>query len=230
VIGDEPALGGPDPRVRKDPPVRSGAVSSHRLVAVGVEDSGALPAAVAALLGGGSVVLPTDTVYGLAALPSQPGATEALCALKGRDSEQALAVLVADEEQARALFEPPAAEVRRWMRELWPGPLTLVMARAPPAQALALGGDPTTIGIRCPNHDFVRHLAAQVGPVAVTSANRHGVPTPETASAAAASLTGPVDLVIDGGPAATVPSTVVDVTATRWQILRQGALPESALA
>lgn len=171
------------------------------------------------------MVLPTDTVYGVAALPGVARATEVLFALKDRSQRQPLAVLVADVAQALDLVAEPADHVRAWMEELWPGPLTLVLPRSPPARSLALGGDDATIGVRCPDHRFVRTLAAEVGPVATTSANRSGEATPTTAAAAAASLTGAVDLVIDGGAAGLVASTVVDATAGTWQVLRAGALP-----
>ncbi len=178
------------------------------------------------------MVLPTDTVYGLAALPSVPGATDQLFALKGRAESQPLAVLVADMAGALELVEPPAAEVRRWMEELWPGPLTLVLRRRPASQSLALGGEDATIGVRCPAHPFVRGLAAAVGPVATTSANRHGQPSPTTASEAAASLAGRVALVVDGGPSGTVASTVVNASGppgTGWTVLREGAVAPALL-
>lgn len=191
---------------------------------VGAETAEALDEAMAVLGSGGTVVLPTDTVYGLAALPSVDGATQALFDLKDRSRDHPLAVLVADLDQALELvsFHEPA--VGRWMAELWPGPLTIVLRRSPLASGLALGGGPETIGIRCPDHSFVRALAAEVGPIATTSANRSGEPTPTTAGEAAASLVGAADLVVDGGPAGTLASTVVDASGPRWTIVREGAI------
>jgi tRNA threonylcarbamoyl adenosine modification protein (Sua5/YciO/YrdC/YwlC family) len=184
---------------------------------------------LAALRAGQAVILPTDTVYGLAALPSVPGATAALFELKDRAAGQSLAVLVADAQQACSLAAPlPVAE--RLMAAFWPGPLTLVVGRRPDLVGeLQLGGDPATIGVRCPDHDLVRRLASLVGPLAVTSANRHGEPTPPTAAAAAAALTGPVAAVLDAGPLPGRPSTVVDCTVDPWQILRAGPLSEADL-
>ncbi len=92
-----------------------------------------------------------------------------------------------------------------------------------------LGGDPRTIGVRCPDHAFVRALAARVGPIATTSANRTGEATARTAVDAAASLAVPPDLVVDGGPAGPLASTVVDATTQPWHVLRVGALSESDL-
>ena len=189
----------------------------------------ALDQAVAVLGSGGTVVLPTDTVYGLAALPSLEGATQALFDLKDRSEDHPLAVLVADLDQALELvaFDEPA--VGRWMAELWPGPLTIVLRRSAVASQLALGGGADTIGIRCPDHPFVRALAAEVGPIATTSANRSGEPTPPTAGEAAASLVGSADLVVDGGPAGTLASTVVDASGEGWTILREGAITAGQL-
>jgi tRNA threonylcarbamoyl adenosine modification protein (Sua5/YciO/YrdC/YwlC family) len=186
------------------------------------------PAAVArvadVLLAGGAVVLPTDTVYGVAALPTVPGATDRLFALKDRSAGQPLAVLVADADQARALVEPSAPEVERWMVDFWPGPLTLVLPRSRAATGLLLGGPGDTIGVRCPGHDLVRAVAAEVGPIATTSANRHGEPTPPTAAEAAAALVSEVELVVDGGEVGTLASTVVDATWGTWRLLREGAI------
>jgi L-threonylcarbamoyladenylate synthase len=191
---------------------------------VAADDPGAIAEATAVLASGGAVVLPTDTVYGLAALPTVPGATDALFELKERSERQPLAVLVADIEQALALVEAPAEVVERWMAQLWPGPLTLVLPRSAMARDLPLGGDDATIGVRCPDHPFVRAVAAELGPIATTSANRSGEPTPTTAQGAADALSGPVSLVVDGGPAGTVASTVVDATSAEWRVLREGAV------
>lgn len=188
---------------------------------------GLLDEAATVLLAGGTVVMPTDTVYGVAALPSVPGATAKLAQLKQRALEQPLAVLVADRGQVAELAEPPGAVAEDWMVEHWPGPLTLVLRRHPSAAALELGGNPATVGVRCPDHPFVRALAARVGPIATTSANHHGEPTPTAAAAAADSLGGLVDLVVDGGPTGSVASTVIDLTGPQPRVLRVGTLPAS---
>lgn len=197
---------------------------------VAVGGSASLDRAAEVLRAGGTVVLPTDTVYGLAVLPTVAGATDQLVVLKDRAAAKPFAVLVADVAQARHLVEAPTDVVAAWMDELWPGPLTLVLRRSAAARKLALGGDPETIGVRCPDHAFVRALAAQVGPIATTSANRNGEPTPISARSAAAALTGSVALVIDGGLAGTVASTVVDASSETWRILRPGAIGEDRLS
>ncbi len=177
-----------------------------------------------ALRSGEAVVLPTDTVYGLAALPSVPGATSRLFALKGRRPEVPLAVLVADVDAARAVASPWTTALDRIAAAHWPGALTLVVGRAASAASWDLGGDPRTIGVRCPGHPLVRAVAAQVGPLATTSANAHGSPTPPTAAEAAASLSGPVAVVADGGPLVAAASTVVDATGEGLVLRREGAI------
>jgi len=178
----------------------------------------------AALAAGGAVVLPTDTVYGLAALPRDHAATDRLFELKGRSAHTPLAVLCADIDQVLELVDPSVeALVRAAEQRWWPGPLTLVLPRRIGVH-LYLGEPATTIGVRIPDHALVRAVAAAVGPVAATSANRHGEPTPASASAAAAALGPGVALVVDGGELALSASTVVDATQQPWVVLREGPI------
>ena len=172
-------------------------------------ESGAadIDAAVAALLDGRVVAIPTDTVYGLAALPS---ARATLFELKRRPPEVHVPVLVADIEQAATV-----GELHPLMEAHWPGPLTVVVRRLD-------GEPPGTVGLRCPDDDLVRDLCRRAGPLAVTSANLHGQPTPPDATGVAALF--PDIVVVDGGVRAGEPSTVVDVTGPEPVVLRQGAL------
>ena len=109
--------------------------------------------------------------------------------------------------------------IERW----WPGPLTLVLRRRP-GLAWDLGDPADTVGVRLPDHDLVLALAEAVGPLATTSANRHGEPTPVTAAEAAAALAGAPDLVVDGGPCAGEASTVLDATGPEPVVLRPGPI------
>jgi len=181
-----------------------------------VSGSTDVDAVVRVLEAGGAVVLPTDTVYGLAALP---GHEDRLYELKDRPESVPIAVLVADLEQAARIGRLDA-RARRLAEAFWPGPLTVVVDRVDGAG---------TVGLRCPDHDLVRAVAARVGPLPTTSANRHGVPTPSVAAEAAASLAGEADLVVDGGPCGAVASTVVDLTGDEPQVLREGAVPSEAV-
>jgi L-threonylcarbamoyladenylate synthase len=177
---------------------------------------------MAALRRGSVVVLPTDTVYGLAAVAANETAMARLFDVKGRSSEQSIAVLVADLGQARGLTTDPLDRYARF----WPGPLTVIVDRDPTAQ-LFIGDDTSSVGIRCPDDVFVRRLAAEVGPIAATSANRPGEPTPAAAADIAALFD--VVLVVDGGTRAGRPSTVVDARHDPPLVLRRGALAPSAL-
>ncbi len=178
---------------------------------------------------GGVVVVPTDTVYGVAAHLGRPDGLDRLFTLKGRDRSKALAVLVADAAQAWSLLCPTAfdrdeTEVVGSMMALgWPGALTLVGPRSEHLRAVDIGGDASTIGVRVPRSPVVRAIADRVGPIATTSANRSGDPTPTDATTAAHGLGPEVAVVIDGGPGGTVPSTVVDVTDRPLRVLRTGA-------
>lgn len=189
----------------------------------------------AALRDGQVVALPTDTVYGLAALPDVEGATAGLFALKGRSADVPLAVLCADADAALGLAasEAVAEEVQRIADRLWPGPLTLVLPRRD-GLGYALGQPADTVGVRCPDHPLLLALAAAVGPIATTSANRHRAPTPTTAAGVAEVFGADLGLVVDGGPCVGVPSTVVAVAVAGgdadghagggWRVLREGAV------
>lgn len=190
-------------------------------------DAHGVALALEALRRGEVVGLPTDTVYGLAAIPTAPGAVDRLFVAKGRPASVPVAVLVAEVEAAQALSDSalPTALVERH----WPGPLTLVVRRRAGVD-WDLGGNPATIGVRCPDHALVRELCASVGPLATTSANLHGNPSPTSAAGVAGEMAGgPVALVLDGGECDGAPSTVVDVTGDAPVILREGALRESDL-
>lgn len=178
----------------------------------------------AALLAGGAVVVPTDTVYGLAALPDIRSATDQLFALKGRATATPLAVLCADVDQALDLAQlADERAVRAVAERWWPGPLTLVVPRRI-GMALYLGEPEDTVGLRVPDHDLVRAVARAVGPIAATSANRHGEPTATTAAEAIDALGAGVGLAVDGGPLPAAASTVIDATAVPWRALRSGPI------
>jgi L-threonylcarbamoyladenylate synthase len=195
---------------------------------IGADEAG-LDAAAAALLAGNVIAIPTDTVYGVAVVPTVTGATDRLFAAKGRPRHVPLAVLVADAEQAWALTASPvpgpAAELAA---RHWPGALTIVVRRADgwPAD---LGDTTGTVGLRCPDHRWVRAVCRRVGPLATTSANLHGQSTPVDAEGVTTMLGAAVALVVDGGPCAGAPSTVVDCTVGRPRVLREGRLSAGAL-
>lgn len=190
----------------------------------GVVSAADLAPVVDALRGGAVVGIPTDTVYGLAVDPSRAGSTNALYLLKGRPAALALPVLVADVDQADALVPGGAlpAPARRLAERFWPGALTVVVARRPDLE-WDLGGDRTTIGLRCPAHAVARELCRRVGALATTSANHHGHPPLVTAEDVTGAF-GATLMVIDGGRCEAPPSTVVDATVTPPRCLRAGSL------
>jgi tRNA threonylcarbamoyl adenosine modification protein (Sua5/YciO/YrdC/YwlC family) len=189
-------------------------------------DGSELAAAVAALKAGAVVAVPTDTVYGLAVDPRRQGATDLLFALKLRPTTLELPVLVADVAQAEALAGPDGlpSPARRLADRFWPGSLTIVVARRAGLD-WELGGDGRTIGLRCPAHPLVRLLCRQVGPLATTSANRHGQPPLTTAAAVTREFGDALRMVVDGGECDATPSTVVDATTAALRCLRDGAVP-----
>ena len=189
-------------------------------------DGDATRVEAAGLLRAGRIVaIPTDTVYGIAAWLDLPDAIERLFAAKRRPPEKAVAVLLADVDQAATLGDlTPAARVLG--ERFWPGGLTLVLPVLPSAvlpRVLAAGAP--TIGVRVPDHDAPRTLARLLGPLPTTSANLSGEPDSRDATEIAARLGDALAHVIDGGPIHGGPgSTVVDCTTVTPVILRDGAI------
>ena len=176
----------------------------------------------AALLAGEVAAIPTDTVYGLAALPGKAAALERLAALKGRPEDQPFAVLVDPLDVVLPALEDAGALDA--LRPLWPGPLTAVVrvrAEFAPGVVTAKG----TLGIRQPDDELARALIrACGGALAVTSANRGGEPPAERASAVAA-IFGEELIVLEGGPrSGRPPSTVVDLSVDPPLVLREGPI------
>jgi tRNA threonylcarbamoyl adenosine modification protein (Sua5/YciO/YrdC/YwlC family) len=189
-------------------------------------DEAALDEAVVALKAGKVVAMPTDTVYGLAVDPRCRGATGLLFALKRRPTALELPVLVSGVVQAEALGGPDGLSpvAHRLAGRFWPGSLTIVVPRRSDL-GWDLGGDDGTIGLRCPAHAAARRLCERVGPLATTSANRHGEPPITTAAALAEEFGEQVTSIVDGGVCDATPSTVVDVTSDEVRCLRDGSVP-----
>lgn len=195
------------------------------------DDEAGRERAIEALRRGEVVALPTDTVYGIAVSLRVPGAIDRLFAAKGRAADQAIMLLLAEADQAAevGVFTPAA----RVLAEVgWPGGLTLVLRQRPEASLPAgLTGGAPTIGLRLPDHPTPRALAAAVGPLPTTSANRAGRPAADGANGIRAELGDAVAVILDGGPArGAVASTVVDCTGERPAILRVGVVAPQRLA
>ena len=175
---------------------------------------------VAALEAGELVVLPTDTVYGLACRPDLEGSVRALSELKGRTPEQPVA-LVAGRLDALLVLVPelePALLLR--------GPLTVVLPNPERRLPWLTGTRPETIGVRLPEvAGAARELLAAVGVVAATSANLHGGVDPGRIEDVPGEILGAVAAVLDVGELPGAPSTVVDATGPEPRVLREGAVP-----
>jgi tRNA threonylcarbamoyl adenosine modification protein (Sua5/YciO/YrdC/YwlC family) len=186
---------------------------------------------MAALLKEGHVVaLPTDTVYGLAARPDQARGIEAIYRLKGRPASLALPILAATLDDVLGLVGRLPSVAVTLARAFWPGALTLVVD-ASPALARQVCSSEDTVGFRVPDLALARRLLARSGPLAVTSANRHGEEPCTSAADVRACFSRPPQPsgVLDGGAAAGEPSTIVAVRGQGIEILRQGALSEGEL-
>lgn len=185
--------------------------------------------AVAALRRGDLVVLPTDTVYGLAADAFSPPAVARLLAAKGRGRDMPVPVLVGAWRGLDGLAEHVTPEMRALVEAFWPGPLTLIV---PAAGSLAwdLGETRGTVAVRMPLHPVALAVLAETGPLAVSSANRTGQAPPGTAAQAQAQLGTSVAVYLEAGSTGdTVASTIVDLTGERPQLRRAGALPVDEL-
>jgi L-threonylcarbamoyladenylate synthase len=178
---------------------------------------------------GGVVAIPTDTVYGVAAMPLDARGIDGIYAAKDRPEEKALPMLVASPADAERIAVL-SNEARQLCAAFWPGALTVVAAARPEFRSPALAAD-GTVGLRMPALDLaLQVIGAAGGVLAVTSANLSGRPPALSAAAVLEQLDGRIDLVLDGGPSpGGVASTVVRVTSDGFEILRAGALAPAAL-
>jgi L-threonylcarbamoyladenylate synthase len=216
--------------------VTSGAVPGATVIATksGVDADVVLRAADA-LRAGQVVAIPTDTVYGLAAALDRPDAIERLYVIKGRPAEKAIPVLVSDTAHVRSLTPHLSATAERLALSFWPGALTLVLPALPdlPGGVTTVTGDGMrTVAVRVPDNALARAIiAAAGGAVAVTSANRSGAPPAVEAREVNRLRIAQPLLIVDGGRApGGVPSTIVTATSEAPEILREGAIPASAIA
>jgi L-threonylcarbamoyladenylate synthase len=190
-----------------------------------LSSSAELSQAVAALKRGGLVAFPTETVYGLGADASNPSAIARIYAAKGRPSNHPVIVHLssADELERWARSVPEGA--RKLATRYWPGPLTLVLNRAPGVPDAVTGGQ-DTVGLRVPAHPLaLALLRAFGGGVAAPSANKFGRISPTTAAHVQRDLGDEVDVILDGGPCEVgIESTIVDFSGGEPVLLRPGQL------
>ncbi|HXV26474.1 MAG TPA: L-threonylcarbamoyladenylate synthase [Candidatus Paceibacterota bacterium] len=191
------------------------------------EQEAALDEAVRTVLAGGTLVFPTDTLYGLGCNGLEPGALGRVFDIKRRSYTQALPLLVRDVRWARELAHVDERR-ERLLAELWPGRVTFILTRKDIVPSAAAGGG-TTIALRAPDHPFAQELLRRAGyPLCGTSANVSGQPSsqnPDVIMQGFAPFTFKPDLVLDAGILPpSEPSTVVDLSGPTPRITRQGAV------
>ncbi|MFZ5880064.1 MAG: L-threonylcarbamoyladenylate synthase [Chloroflexota bacterium] len=183
----------------------------------------AIGQALRVLRAGGLAAFPTDTVYGLGALACDGPAVESIYAAKQRPVEKAIPVLIADLEDLDKVAAHIPDLAKKLAARFWPGPLTLVVPKEPTLPAAISASD--TLAVRIPDHPAARALLRAAGPMAVTSANISGQPSPTDADEVLRQLNGRIPLVLDGGPTpGGIPSTLVDCLGAQPTLLRPGPL------
>lgn len=195
-------------------------------------DADAVTVAARALRDHRVVGLPTETVYGLAALATDAEAVGRVFAIKGRPANHPVIVHVADEQAVSHWGQEVPEYARRLAQALWPGPLTVVVPAADWVPRFVTGGQ-DTVGLRCPAHPVALAVIESAGPVAAPSANRFGQVSPTSAADVVADIgdrLGPDDVVLDGGDCPVgVESTILDCTGDRPRVLRWGAVELSEI-
>ncbi len=189
----------------------------------------ALAAAVDAVRGGGLIVLPTDTVYGIGADAFTPQAVQDLLEAKGRGRDNPPPVLIGDHAVLMALATDLPEYVEDLAEALWPGALTIILT-AQPSLTWDLGETRGTVALRMPEDETALELLRRTGPLAVSSANRHGKPAATSVIDAATQLGDAVEVYLDGGAARIgASSTILDATVTPAEIVREGAITKQQI-
>jgi L-threonylcarbamoyladenylate synthase len=192
------------------------------------ENPQTLGRALAVLNRGGLVAFPTDTVYGLGALAFDGEAAKRIYAAKDRPAEKAIPVLIADLADLSKVTSEVSRSAAGLAAHFWPGPLTLVLPKHPDIPPSVSAS--TSVGVRVPDHPVARNLLRAAGPMAVTSANLSGRPSPATAREVLDQLGGRIALIIDGGTTpGGIASTVVDCTGPEPLILRAGPVSKEEI-
>jgi len=177
---------------------------------------------------GGVVAVPTDTVYGIACSVYDLYAIQSLYKIKIRESIKAIPVLISDLNQIDQVANNLNGNALKLVKAFWPGALTIIVEKNE-ALPSNLTTHPT-VGIRMPDHDWLRTIIRESGPLAATSANISGEASPSTANQVLAQLDGRIELIIDGGECkGGISSTVVDSTKDEITILRNGGITPEAI-
>lgn len=212
----KPKPGGFKGRVVKIDPLNPESGSSR----IAVEE------AVRQIRSGGIIAFPTETFYGLGVDPFNPVAVERLFAVKGREPDKPIPIIIDELKRADEIIGVLSPDSRTLVGKFWPGPLTLLFA-ATSRMSSALTGGTGKIGIRIPSHPVALRLLRAAGqPITATSANRSGEPGATSAAEVQKTLGEHLDLVIDGGETpGGAGSTIVDTSFHPPRLIREGKIP-----
>lgn len=175
------------------------------------------------------VAFPTETVYGLGAKVSDEAAVRKIFSVKGRAKGQALLVHISQIQQLSGIVENITPDARLLMDEFWPGPLSIILRAHKNLSPVVTGGK-STVGLRMPSHPVARNLIDITGPLAATSANYSGSPSPLNAAHVKEDLNGLIAAIVEGGPTLQgIESTIIDLSQEPYRILRRGTIGVSDL-
>jgi len=188
-------------------------------------DKSNLSDAALCLKNGGTVVFPTETVYGLGADALKEESVDKIYAAKGRPSDNPLIIHIADKEEIKNIALEITDDAQKLIDAFWPGPLTMIFKKRPEINN-KVTANLNTVAVRCPVNEIARELIRQSGVyVAAPSANLSGSPSPTTLKHVVDDLDGRVDYIIDGtGCEIGIESTVLDVSGDEFKILRPGKI------
>lgn len=194
-----------------------------------LKEAPALDKAVELLNSSELVAFPTETVYGVGAKVFDETAVKKIFTVKGRSARRALLVHISQIKQLSGIVQQITPDARLLMDEFWPGPLSIILRAHKNLSPVVTGGNPT-VGLRMPSHPVARNLIDKTGPLAATSANLSGRPSPLTADHVKADLNGKIAAIVDGGPALQgMESTIIDMCREPYLILRLGSITVSDL-
>jgi len=171
------------------------------------------------------IAIPTDTVYGIACLLDKEEAIHEIYRIKERDAAKAIPLLIGEYEQVICASDGLSISAQKLAKRFWPGPLTLIISKR--LELPEILTPYSTVGVRMPDHKWLRQLIRRSGVIAATSANISGGENPCTAKDVLRQLDGRISLIVDGGTCeGGIPSTVVDCSAEEFKILRVGGINE----
>jgi len=173
---------------------------------------------------GGVIAVPTDTVYGIVCEIEDEKAIDRIYKIKIREKTKSLPVLIGSLDQLDLIAKSISLSMKKLMDCFWPGALTLITDKKDSLPANLTNS--STIGVRMPDHDWLRNFMMGVGPLAATSANISDMPSPVSSQEVLNQLKGRIPLIIDGGICeGGLPSTIIDCTSKPVKVLREGGIP-----